>query len=596
MPDPHAGLTGARALLAQGRDEHAIPLLLRAIRSAPRDADLLIALSLALSRTAKPDQAEYHARRAVALAPTAPAAHARLGDALAELSRFSEACDAHRRAVALAPDDPAIAADACMALHLSGLHEDAVRLARESLTRSPADPHLSARLSDSLNVLGRVDESVRALREARERHPDVHFLATDLCAASTFDPSIDAAASLALHRDYARLVERLFPNPPSTAWSVSRDPDRALRLAVVSPDLRSHPVATFFEPIARHADPSRLHITCYYTGLAEDDVSRRLKSLVPRWRHVPLRSAAATARTLNDLIRADQTDVLLECSGHSERNLLPLCRLRPAPVQITGLGWPNTTGLREINWRITDSVVDPPGSEPLSGEQPLRLDPCFLCYQPLASAPEPGQSPAHRTGAVTFGCFNAGPKLNDHVLRLFAQILHAAPNSSLLLKHSVFRAEQGRAAVLERLRAAGAPVDRIEMLGPTPHREHLEAHRRVDIALDPFPFNGATTTCDALYMGIPVVTLRSDRIGARVGASLLSVVGLSECIASTPDEYVRLAVDLAADRDRLATLRATLRERVLASPLCDAPRYADRFEQAVRAAWREWLASPEAAL
>lgn len=593
MADPLAALAEARALLARGEDEDAIRVLQRAARSAPKDADILVCLSLALSRTAKPEQAEYHARRAVALAPTSPAAHARLGSALSELRRLPEACEAHRRAVALAPDDPVITADACTILHLAGLFEDAVRLAREGLAHAPDDPHLAARLSDSLNVLGHVDEALRVLQEARHRHPDVHFLATDLCAASTFDPTITPEESLALHREYASLVERLFPNPPVRRWNVDRDPDRPLRLAVVSPDLRSHPVATFFEPIARFADRNNLHITCYYTGLAEDDVSRRLKALVSAWKHTPVRSSSASARALNEMIRADRTDVLLECSGHSERNLLPLCRLHPAPVQITGLGWPNTTGLREIGWRITDSSVDPPNAEQWSGERPLRLDPCFLCYQPHPDPPPPGPSPAGTTGAVTFGCFNAGPKLNDAVLRVFASVLRGAPGSSLLLKHNVFRAEQGRAAVLERLRRAGAPVDRVAMLGTTPHREHLEAHQRVDIALDTFPFNGATTTCDALFMGVPVVTRSMDRIGARVGASILSTVGMPRTIARSDEDFVRIALELAADPARLAALRESLRARVLASPLCDGNAYARRFEQGVRAAWRAWAGARE---
>ncbi len=595
MADARLALDVAKALLARGKDEDAIPQLLRALRSAPRDVELLLTLSLALSRTANAQQAEYHARRAVAIAPRSPSAVGRLADALAELRRFPEACEAHRLAASLAPDDPEIAADACMTLHLAGLFEDAAQLALDRLRVVPAHPRLSARLSDSLNVLGRVDEANRILREARAAHPDIHFLATDLCAASTFDPNLNASESLALHREYAALVARLYPAPPEPTWDLARDPEKPLRLAVVSPDLRSHPVATFFEPIARHADPARLHITCYYTGLAEDDVSRRLRSLVPAWRHVPVRSASSAVRALDEMIRADRADVLLECSGHSERNLLPLCRLRPAPVQITGLGWPNTTGLPEIGWRITDSVVDPPQAESCSAERPLRLDPCYLCYQPLADAPDPGPSPAARRHHITFGCFNAGPKLNDDVLRAFARILDAVPDSRLLLKHTVFRADQGREAVLARLRAAGAPADRIDTLGPTPHREHLAAHQRVDIALDPFPFNGATTTCDALFMGVPIVTLTTDRIGARVGASLLSTVGLHEFIATTTDEYVRIASELAADGARLVSLRATLRARVLNSPLCDAEAYALRFEHAVRNAWRDWLASPEGA-
>ncbi len=593
MAEPRSALARARALMSEGKDQDAAPLLLQAARVSPRDADLLITLSLALSRVAQHEQAEYHARRAVALAPGSAGAHARLGEALAEGRRFEEACDEQRRAVALAPDDPDIAAGACMTLHLAGCFTDAVTLARTTLERFSDHPYLAARLSDSLNVLGRVSEAVSVLRQARARNPDVHFLATDLCAASTFDPTVDARESLAIHQEYARLVARLYPTPPPARWDLERDPDRVLRLAVVSPDLRSHPVATFFEPLASHVDRARLEITCYYTGHAEDDVSRRLRSLVPRWRHIPARSASAAARAINERVRADQIDVLLECSGHSERNLLPLCRLRPAPVQITGLGWPNTTGLPEIGWRITDSAIDPPGSEPWSTERPMRLDPCYLCYQPLRDAPHPGPPPHERLGMVTFGCFNAGPKLNDEVLAVFARVLAAVEGSRLLLKHSVFRAEQGRDAVRARFRAVGAPIERIEMLGPTPHREHLEAHQRVDIALDPFPFNGATTTCDAMFMGVPVVTLRSERIGARVGASLLGVVGLSECVAHTPEGYVRIACRLAEDHARLAELRATLRERVLRSPLCDAPAYAARFEAAVRSAWRDWISSEE---
>jgi predicted O-linked N-acetylglucosamine transferase (SPINDLY family) len=266
-------------------------------------------------------------------------------------------------------------------------------------------------------------------------------------------------------------------------------------------------------------------------------------------------------------------------------------RLRPAPVQMTYIGYPNTTGLADADYRIVDSVTDPAGAEAFVTEKLLRLDPCFLCYLPPEGAPEPTTQRASESGVV-FGSFNALFKIDDATLELWAQVLRAVPESTLLLKYFGLESAGVREDLLGRFRAAGVDGARIVLDGPgTSAREMMGAYARMDIALDTYPYHGTTTTCEALLMGVPVVTLQGRVCAARVGGSLLGAVGLSELVAEAPEEYVRIAARLAGDVGALARGRAALRERVLASPLCDIPGAAARLGHALRECWRAACAS-----
>jgi predicted O-linked N-acetylglucosamine transferase (SPINDLY family) len=280
----------------------------------------------------------------------------------------------------------------------------------------------------------------------------------------------------------------------------------------------------------------------------------------------------------------------VDLAGHTRGNRLPLFALKPAPVQVTWLGYPNTTGLREMDYRLTDAWADPPGvSDELHTESLVRLPHGFLCYKPLDDAPDVAAVPAIANGHVTFGCFNNSAKVNEKVLDAWCGILNDLPESRLLLKSRQLHGQGLHERFRDAFARRGVDPDRVEMLGRVNSTiEHLALYGRVDIALDTFPYNGTTTTCEALWMGVPVVALAGDRHAGRVGVSLLRGVGLDELVAASPEEYRRLATELAGDRDRLEAYRSTLRTRMQKAPLTDAAGFARDIEAAYRDMWRHW--------
>jgi predicted O-linked N-acetylglucosamine transferase (SPINDLY family) len=291
-------------------------------------------------------------------------------------------------------------------------------------------------------------------------------------------------------------------------------------------------------------------------------------------------------------IRKDQIDILVDLEGHTGENRLLVFAHKPAPVQVTWLGYPNTTGMRTIDYRLTDAVADPPGeADKFHSEKLFRLEHGFLCYLPDAAAPEAGPPPCLESGQLTFGSFNNLAKVTSEVVRVWAEILHRQPLSRLVLKSKPLADQACRERYLGLFAEQGIPADRLELLGwlPAP-QNHLELYHRIDIGLDSFPYNGTTTTCEALWMGVPVVTLCGDRHAARVGASIMRQVGLEELVAHSEDEYIALAVALAQDRQRLLALRGSQRRKMRESRLLDKKLFAETLEDAYRRMWEEWCA------
>jgi protein O-GlcNAc transferase len=297
---------------------------------------------------------------------------------------------------------------------------------------------------------------------------------------------------------------------------------------------------------------------------------------------------------LAERIRHDGIDILVDLVGHTAMNRLLVFARRPAPIQVTWLGYPNTTGLTAIDYRLVDAVTDPEGeADALASETLVRLPGGFLCYGGHGGAPAPGPAPCLATGTVTFGSFNSPPKLSAATLDAWAQVLARLPESRLLLKGKPFADAATRALYLGRLAERGVAPERVELAAWLPDQAHLALYDRIDIALDPFPYNGTTTTCQALWMGVPVVALRGDRHASRVGASLLTQIGLTDLIADSVEAYVETAIALAGDPARLADLRHSLRPRMAASPLCDATGFARKIEQAYRTMWQRWCEAPD---
>jgi protein O-GlcNAc transferase len=378
------------------------------------------------------------------------------------------------------------------------------------------------------------------------------------------------------------------PPPPPPPHDNAPLPDRRLRVGYVSADLGRHPVGYFLAPVLAAHDRAGFAIHCYSARTAEDDITARCKAASESWQIVAGLDDAALA----ERIRADGIDILVDLAGHTGDNRLRCFALKPAPVQVTWLGYPGTTGLREIDYRLTDAIVDPVGAaDALSSEILVRLPNGFLCYTPPAGF-DPAAPPASTAGGITFGSFNNLAKFDAEAAALWARILHRVPGSRLLLKSLQTADPPSWRRYLALFAAHGIAADRVVALPWLPSAaDNLAAYGQLDIALDPFPYNGTTTSCDALWMGVPVVTLAGNRHAGRVGASIVRRLGMAELIAATPDDYVEIAVRLAADPGRLAALRGELRERFRASPLHDSRGLARDIEAAYRTMWQRWCAA-----
>ena len=376
-----------------------------------------------------------------------------------------------------------------------------------------------------------------------------------------------------------------------TAYANVREAARRLKIGYVSPDFRGHSVAYFVEPLLKGHDRQAVEVFCYAEVTRPDTVTAHLQGLVDHW----LVTVGLSDEELAERIRADGIDILVDLAGHTANNRLRVFARKPAPVQVTWLGYPNTTGLEAIDYRLVDAVTDPVGeADAWASETLVRLEGGFLCYGGLKDAPEPTVPPCLKTGTVTFGSFNNPAKVSAATFDAWATLLSRLPQARLLLKGKPFADAATRALFLARLGERGVAAERVELVAWLPGTAaHLALYHRVDIALDPFPYNGTTTTCEALWMGVPVVTLRGDRHAGRVGASLLSQIGLTDLIANSVEEYVEIALALARNPGRLDDLRRALRPRMAASPLCDGRAFARKMEAAFRTMWQVWCETPD---
>ncbi|MEI7552830.1 MAG: tetratricopeptide repeat protein [Verrucomicrobiota bacterium] len=532
-------------LKSLGRPAEAIPFLREAVRLAPAQAPAWLNLGGACLEGGALDEALAAFARALALEPARPEAHNILGHALLTAGRTTEAEAAFTAALRLRPN-------------YAAPHDNLGRLCRS---------------------VGRLPEAVGHFRAALALTPDPQTH-SNLLFALNFLPTATPAEVCAEHRRWHQLYAA--PLAPDTPRPPPRARDgRRLRVGYVSPDFAHHAVAYFIEPVLAAHDRTRVEVFCYASVGTPDRFTARLRTQAEHWRDIAqLGDEAAAAR-----IRADDLDLLVDLAGHTTRNRLRVLARRPAPVQATWIGYPNTTGLDAIDYRLTDAVSDPPGqTEAWHSERLVRLPENFSCYRPDDDAPPVNELPALTSGALTLGSLNQFAKVTPDVIALWARVLTALPAARLLLKsrglHDAGTADRVRAAFA----AAGVAPARLILHGAELSvAAHLGLYHGVDLALDPFPYNGTTTTCEALWMGVPVLTLAGQTHVARVGASLLTHAGLPDWITATPDAYVARAVAAAADRPALAALRRRLREHMRASPLCDAPRFTRGLEAAYAA-------------
>ena len=552
----------------------------------PKYFDALLLLAEISTQKDQPRRAAALLRRAVALMPRSPAAHHRFGVELMKQRRYEDAERRFRRALVLDPGFAEAELDLAHALFVQGYLDEAVKSLHRTLTLKPGLAQAHYRLGNALLNQGHIAAAGECYRRAIALQPDYADAHSNLAFTMNYDGDASPEECYAAHRAWAALFPPLAPL--DRTYANDRSPERRLRIGYVSGDFRDHPVCSFFAPLLASHNREEVEVFCYSSldEADEDEATARLKPHAEHWHRVH----RWDDKNLAERIRADRIDILVDLGGYTAGSRVEVFALKPAPVQSTWLGYPNTTGLSAMDYRITDGIADPEGeAEQFNSEALMRLRPPFLCYRAFEHAPPVSPPPALEAERLTFGSFNNLPKLTRRVVGLWARLLRAVPGSRLIIKTVQMRDPPTADELRRRFTNEGIAPERIHLLKwRVRPAGHLERYALVDVALDPFPYNGTATTCEALWMGVPVVTLRGDRHCARVGASLLASVGLQELVAEDPESYLQIAVGLARDLSRLTELRFGLRERMRASPLCDVAGFTRALEEAYRRMWRGW--------
>ena len=574
----------------QGRMAEAVEWLTKAHQLDRRSVVCAMRLGLAQLAAGRIAEEESLLRGVVAASPEFHEGWDNLAYCLKTQDRLPEALACHEKTVALKPGYAIGWFNYGLTLSLAGRIAEALQCHERALAADPGYALARFGRAQALHQAHRMPEAVADYGRFLEFQPGHHEARSYRLFALHNIDGLTREQLFAEHIAFGRAVGT-FPAP---ALPNRPDPARRLRLAILSPDLRAHSCAYFIEPLLRHLDRERFELYLYHDHFREDEVSRRLRPLADVWRNFVGQPGPAVER----VIREDAPDILVDLAGHTGMtNRLPLFARRLAPVQVTYLGYPNTTGLAAMDYRLTDALADPPGdADRFASETLVRFAPTAWAYDPPAEAPETGVPPCTLGRPVTFGCFNNLTKITDATIALWARVLAAVPDSRLLLKGRGLSDDAVRTRYSARFERLGLPAARIDWLERTAGiAEHLAQYRRVDIALDTWRYHGTTTTCEALWMGVPVVTLAGDCHMARVGVSLLTAAGRPEWIANDPDDYARIAAALAADPAGLARIRSGLRGCLGRSPLLDHAGQAAHFMTALRGCWTAWCGRAAAA-
>lgn len=587
MADPCVNL--GRFAEDAGDLEQAFNWLTKALQVEPSNPQAHFAMGNFLVKMGREQEGASHLRQAVTLKPDFAEALNNLGNVLLSLKRHGEGLEAFQKAIATRPDYHEAYAN------LGNLHREAKYpdLAEEALLQSiRLKPDFAAAHSNLGNAYfdqGKIDQAIQSYKKGIDLGQDDQEFVPNYLFALNYSADLSAAEIGAEHRRLCRQkYDPLGANTPPHANS--RDPGRRIRVGYVSPDFWMHPVARFMLPLLQHHNRDEVEVFAYYTRLLRDGITDECKKRVDHWRDTHGKSEEELAK----LILGDQIDILVDLTMHSRDCKPGLFARKPAPVQVSYLAYGGTTGLEAIRYRLTDIHLDPPG-QPTPGfhEEPLRLPVCWWNFQvppePHVRMPEVQPPPCLTNGFITFGSLNNFVKVNPVTRDTWARLVASVPGSRLMLhmKQSRIREE-----VLSFFEERGVTRDRVLIIGYQDGPDYIRTYHEIDIALDPFPFAGGTTTFDALWMGVPVVTLAGDRPVGRGGLSILSTLGHPEWVGKNTEDYIRVGRDLAADQTRLQSLRSTLRDKIRQSPLMDSPRFAHEVEKHYRAIWRRWCEEP----
>jgi protein O-GlcNAc transferase len=574
----------ARKLYDQGKLEDARQSLQRALQRSPSDPDLNLLMGGVLVEVGQPESAVYFLERAAAASPSSATVRAVLGEACMYSGKLDAAIKALEAAISLDPTLYSPRINLGNIFIKKGRIDDAERYLRQAADLRPDRFEAANNLALLLLDSGRAGTAATYIREKLTARPGDPTISRCLANILNYVDELHAGERVTVHKTFGDALIRaaLDANPPLPALqpapTTATASSRKLRIAYMSPDFREHSVAYFIEPILKHHDRARFELFGYASVATPDDRTRRFATMFDTWRDIARVNDVAAVRQM----RADGIDILIDLAGLTNNHRLGVLALGGAPIQMTYCGYPATTGLSTVDYRIVDEVTDPVGTEKDVVEKLLRIPGpgSFSCYAPPQDLPAPQSLDA--PAPITFGSFNVLSKVTPSVVATWAQLLTAVPESRVLLKARSFSESTVRERYAAEFAKHGIDLSRVELLGPLPSvAEHLALYGRISVALDPFPYNGTTTTYEALAMGVPVITLSGSSHAGRVGASILSALGEQSLIAQTTGDYIKIAAGLARDRSRLAIYRTSLRQRLFASPLCDAAGFTARFERAI---------------
>jgi predicted O-linked N-acetylglucosamine transferase (SPINDLY family) len=582
LAEGHGNL--GNVLMAAGRLDEAIACYRRAIELKPDFGGVFINLAVALSRQGKLDEAVACFYHLIRLQPDYAEAHNNLGNALHDVGRPDDAIASYRRAIELKPDCADAYNNLGTVLREQDQLDEAVASFRMALQYQEDFANTHTNLGNALGQQGNQREAIACYRRAMELKPDYTVAHSNLLYTLHFLPGCDTKTLALEHRRWyeqhaASLAKSIRPHEND------RSPERRLRIGYLSTDFRDHVVGRNLWPLLSNHDHTQFELVLYADVLRPDWMTEQMRRCADHWCSV----AGWTDEAIAERIRRDGIDILIDLNQHMAGGRPFVFARKPAPVQVGFAGYPASTGLATIDYRLTDPYLDPPGSESGSaGEKPYHLPHTFWCFDPLTEEPGVAPLPAERTGVITFGCLNNFAKINEEVLALWARVLRVVNGSRLLLLAPEGSCRQRAMDVLADHRI---PRERVGFSSRKPRSHYLTLYHDIDIGLDSFPYNGHTTSLDSYWMGVPVVTLVGNAPVSRAGLSQLTNLGLDELAGRTPEEFIAIAAQLAGERSRLSQLRAGLRERMRQSPLMDAPRFARDIEAAYRTMWERWCAN-----
>lgn len=567
----------------EGAEETALEYLTKSVQAKPDYADAHSNRGIVLKELGRLDEAILSYQKALHLNPNFADAHYNLGNAFTDLDRHNDAVDCYRKTLTIKPDYMAAHYNLGRSLGKLGLLDEAVVSYEKALALKPDYVIAHTGLGNVLNDQGWLDQSIEHFKIAISLAPDDMSAHDNLLLTEQYRYGQNAKSLYDLHHKWGEEHGQGFLDEwPS--HKNERDPDRRLRVGFVSSDLGRHPVGYFVRPLLANLPKNQIQTFCY-SDRQPDDLTQLIKTATNIWRD----TKHIKDDQLRQIIIDDEIDILIDLAGHSAGNRLQLFARKPAPLQVAWAGYVGTTGLSAIDYLVSDQYSTPAGEDVFYQEKILRMPDGWLCYEPPDYAPEIGPLPYDCKGHISFSSFSNPAKINHSVAAVWTRILDAVPGSSLLIKYKGIETPTANGRLRALFEAEGLASSRLILEGRSPHADLLKRYgEEIDIALDPFPYSGGLTTYEALWMGVPVITVPGQTFASRHSQSHLTTIGLPELVAKDYDDYVARAVDLASDIERLRSLRARLRSQMANSPACDGEKFAKGFTNLMRSIWKDW--------